>query len=127
MIELKTSRFGTLNVEEQTIIDFPEGLLGFPTLHRFILMDYKDTTLKWLQCVDDPDIAFIVVPPQDFIKKFEIVIDDVTRGAIKLQSDDDLGVLVILRVENDEVIANMDGPLAINSRHRIGVQALANK
>ena len=63
MISFDTSRFGRLEVGKDKIIDFPTGLIGFPDIKRFILMDYKDTSLKWLQAVDDPDVAFIVTPP----------------------------------------------------------------
>ncbi len=125
MISITTSRFGTLGVDERKIITFHEGLLGFPSLKRYLLLDYKDTELKWLQSVDDPDIAFIVTPPQKFIKEFAVEIGGTTRGALRLEEDDDLALLVILRVENDEVIANLEGPLAINSKLMIGVQAVA--
>ena len=64
MVKIETSRFGSLEVPEDRVIRFPVGLLGFPRLNRYILIDYKDTPLKWLQSVEDPDVAFIVTDPK---------------------------------------------------------------
>ena len=125
MISLNTNRFGALEVDEQKIIHFPDGIIGFPALKRYVLLDYKDTDVKWLQCVDDPDIAFIVAPPRKFFKDFAVQVDSVTRAALSLKDDADLALLVILRVENGEVIANLEGPLAINSRLMTGIQTVA--
>ena len=63
MIAFPTTRFGNLEVDDDRLIQLQDGLLGFPDLKRFVLMDYKDTVLKWFQSVDDPDVAFIVVDP----------------------------------------------------------------
>ena len=37
MMEIKTSRFGILTVDEQRLMTFPRGLLGFPNRQRFAL------------------------------------------------------------------------------------------
>ncbi|GAB4387911.1 MAG: flagellar assembly protein FliW [Thermodesulfovibrionales bacterium] len=126
-ISFETTRFGSLEVEEDRIISFPSGLLGFPGIKRYVLMDYKDTPLKWLQAVDDPDVAFIVTEPRAILPDFGLELDPPTRSALKLQSDDDLAVLVVLRVEGEQVIANLNGPIVVNSRLMIGVQAVSNK
>lgn len=127
MITVNTTRFGTLQVEDQRVIHFPDGILGFPELKHYILLDYKDTSLKWLQSVESPEIAFIVTPPQNFLNEFDIEIDDMTRKSLKLENDDDLAVLLILRVENEEVIANLNGPLAINSKMMMGLQTVSDR
>lgn len=127
MITVNTTRFGTLEVEDQRVIYFPDGLLGFPDLKNYILLDYKDTSLKWLQSVESPEIAFIVTPPQSFLKEFDIEIDDATRRLLRLESDEDLAVLLILRVENEEVIANLNGPLALNAKIMMGIQTVSDR
>lgn len=125
-ITFNTSRFGELVVEEDKIIYFPEGIPGFPELKRYILMDYKDTELKWLQAVDAPDIAFIVAPPYVVTKNYNIKIDDKTKEFLELNNDNDLCVLIILRVENETVRANLAGPLLINSANKKALQAIVD-
>lgn len=126
-ISFETSRFGCLEVEEDRIITFHSGLLGFPDIKRYVLMDYKDTPLKWLQAVDDPDVAFIVTEPRAILPDFKVELDPPTRKALRLGEDGDLAVLVVLRVEGDQVIANLNGPIVVNSRLMLGAQAVSNK
>ncbi|RJQ55741.1 MAG: hypothetical protein C4526_03060 [Nitrospiraceae bacterium] len=124
MITLNTSRFGTLEAQEDKIINFPEGLVGLPDLKRFIIVDHKDTPLKWLQSVDDPDMAFIVSPPDVVSIDFSIELDRTVREFIRLENDNDLVVLVIIRVSGGDVIANSQGPLLVNVRNMRGVQII---
>jgi len=123
-MELTTSRFGVLEVEEEKIIQFPSGLIGLPKINRYILIDHKDTPLKWLQAVDDPDIAFIVVSPSMIVAEYALEIDKSVKQYIGLERDDDLAVLVTMRVKGDDVIANFQGPIIINSRAMKGVQVV---
>ncbi len=124
MISFETSRFGRLEVSSDKIINFPNGLIGFPETRRFILMDYKDTTLKWLQAVDDPDVAFIVTPPFELFPDYYPQIDKSTKEFLDINDDDDLVTLAILRVDGESVTANLQGPLLINSLSKKGVQAV---
>ncbi len=124
MISFDTTRFGRLEVGKDKVIHFPEGLIGFPDIKRLILMDYKDTFLKWLQSVDDPDIAFIVVPVAEFFPEFTPKIDKSLKDFLKIENKDDLAVFAILRVDGEIVTANMQGPLIINSMNKIGAQVL---
>ena len=126
-MELTTSRFGVLEVEEEKIIQFPSGLIGLPKINRYILIDHKDTPLKWLQAVDDPDIAFIVVSPSMIVAEYALEIDKSVKQYIGLERDDDLAVLVTMRVKGDDVIANFQGPIIINSRAMKGVQVVLDR
>lgn len=124
MMSFETSRFGSLEVEEDKIINFPNGLLGFPEIKRYILMDYKDTPLKWLQAVDDPDIAFIVMEPTILSPDYSIKLDATARQCLQLENDNDLAVLVIIRVEGEKVIANFQGPILLNASLMRGMQVV---
>lgn len=127
MALFETSRFGRLEVDDDKIINFPEGLLGFPGIKRYILMDYKDTLIKWLQAVDDPDIAFIVAEPAIFAPGYSVKLDHVTRKFLQPEKDDDLAILVILRVADEKVIVNFQGPLVINACLMKGIQVVIDK
>jgi flagellar assembly factor FliW len=122
MISFHTSRFGTLEVEEDKVINFPYGLVGFANLKRYILMDHRNTPIKWLQAIDHPDVAFLVVEPKTILAEYPIRIDSATRHSLQIEDDDDIAVLLIIRVEEDKIIPNIHGPLVINSRLKIGAQ-----
>ncbi|MCL2102693.1 MAG: flagellar assembly protein FliW [Syntrophorhabdaceae bacterium] len=127
MMKFETSRFGSIEVSEDRVINFPSGLPGFSQLNRYVLIDYRDTPLKWLQSVDDPQVAFIVADPKTVSGEGTIAFGDDVVRFLKIENNDDLAVLVILRAENNKVVANMNGPLAINSSLMLGVQAVLDK
>jgi flagellar assembly factor FliW len=127
MIKFDTSRFGVLEVEEDRVIDFPSGLVGFPYINRYVLIDHKDTPLKWLQALDDPEIAFIVVSPSLIVEEYSIDLDNTVRQHLQLENDDDLAVLVIMRANGEDIVANFQGPLLINASTKKGVQVVLDK
>ncbi|NOX21371.1 MAG: flagellar assembly protein FliW [Nitrospirae bacterium] len=124
MIEFNTSRFGKLTVEEDRVINFPGGLIGLPALKRYVLIDYKDTEIKWLQSVDDPEVAFIVVEPFVLDRNYQLTLSDSVVEQLQLKDPKDLAILIILRVEDGKVIANFQGPLVINSSNKTGAQII---
>ncbi len=127
MIKFQTSRFGKLEVEEDKIIHFPEGLVGFPNINRFILIDHKDTPLKWLQALNDPDIAFIVVSPDFLVAEYSIDLDKRVKQFLQIENNEDIVILVIMRVHGEDVIANFQGPLIINASVMKGLQVVLDK
>lgn len=127
MVRFETSRFGELEVSEDKIIYFPEGIPGFREIKRYILMDYKDTPLKWLQAIDDPDIAFIVIEPNYLFPDYSVRIDESVENLLKLKSSDDAAILLIIRVEDEKIIPNINGPLIINAETKIGMQIVLDK
>jgi flagellar assembly factor FliW len=124
MVRFETSRFGKLEVAEDRIIQFPFGVLGFPQIKRYVLLDYEETPTKWLQAIDDPDVAFIVMEPTLLVQDYAIVLDVMMRQALQLETEEDLAVLTIVRVEEGKLLANLKGPLLFNSRLKIGLQAV---
>ncbi len=124
MISFNTSRFGRLEVTIDKVIHFPNGLIGFPDVKRFILMDYNDTSIKWLQAVDDPDVAFIVMPPFEFFPDYSLKIERSIRNLLEIDEEEDIVTLTVLRVDGGKVTANLQGPLVINSINKKGIQII---
>ncbi|KAF0121542.1 MAG: flagellar assembly factor FliW [bacterium] len=127
MVRFETSRFGILEVDEKKTITFPEGILGFPDIRHYILMDHKDTHLKWLQAVDNPDVAFIVVASSILSLDYSRELDAATKQCLQLENDEDLVILVILRVEGEKVITNSQGPILLNASRMRGMQVVLEK
>jgi flagellar assembly factor FliW len=123
-MKFETSRFGTLEVDEDKILNFPDGLIGLPEIVNFVLIDHKDTPLKWLQSVDCPEIAFIVAAPEYIIDAYNVDIDSKVKKYLQLDREEDLAILLTLRVDGNDVIANSQGPILINADLRKGVQVV---
>ncbi len=80
--------------------------------------------MKWLQAVDDPGVAFIVMQPTLMVENYVINLDATMWQTLKLEKEEELTVLAIVRVDDGKLIANLKGPLLFNSRLKIGIQAV---
>jgi flagellar assembly factor FliW len=126
---IQSSRFGTIDVKEERIITFKDGLLGFPDAKKFIVADDPlDVSLpfKWLICVDQPELAFLVTDPGIFFKDYVFDLTEDDRTKIGAQSEDDVSVIALLTVPADpkKITANLRGPLVINWKTLVGRQVI---
>ncbi|MBQ7944636.1 MAG: flagellar assembly protein FliW [Lachnospiraceae bacterium] len=68
MVELTTRVFGKIAVEDDKIIRFEKGILGFPDLKDFTLIynldKGNDAGIKWLQSIQEPGFALPVMNPE---------------------------------------------------------------
>ena len=64
-MKLKTKHFGEIEIDESKIIHFPTGIIAFEEQKRFFIIDNPDENIpfSWLQSVDDPDLAFVIINP----------------------------------------------------------------
>ncbi|MGQ9524043.1 MAG: flagellar assembly protein FliW [Armatimonadota bacterium] len=124
---IDTSRFGRIEVSEDKIINLEPGLLGFDGVRRYCLLDWRPRSpIKWLQAVDNPDLAFLVTDPFEFFPDYEIEVSDEEVRALGLADAKDLLALVILTVtpSTKEVTANLLGPILVNAVSRVGRQVV---
>ena len=57
-----STRFGNLDVPDGTLLTFPSGILGFPDWTRYVILDHDtEAPFKWLHCVEQPDLAFVIL------------------------------------------------------------------
>ena len=74
-MDIQTTRFGAMSVDDERIMTFPHGLLGFPNHNRFALIQTgTENYFFWLQSVDEPSLAFVVTDPSTFFKDYEVPI-----------------------------------------------------
>ncbi|MBX3237208.1 MAG: flagellar assembly protein FliW [Nitrospiraceae bacterium] len=121
-MKFSTTRFGALEVKDETLLTFPAGILGFPEWTRYVLLDHDtDAPIKWLQCVENPELAFVVLDPVLFKPDYQV---ELTQDAIREldgREDDAVSVVTILTIPSEDptrVTANLRGPLVMNHRTR---------
>lgn len=131
MMEIETTRFGTLAVTEDQVWTFPQGLVGFEHLKRYVLLDSrKGASLQWLQALEDPSVAFLVCDPRVFLPSIEIRLPDASLsvGTAKARTVEDLLILTLLYVDRAEakLKVNVQAPLLLDPASRKGVQAVTD-
>ena len=122
-MKCQSTRFGTFEVSDDTLLVFPSGILGFPDWTKYVLLDHDtDAPFKWLQCVEEPQLAFVILDPALFKPDYQVTIPTDALMEIQKQGDDELSVVTILTIPSDDptaVTANLRGPLIMNHRTRL--------
>jgi len=128
-IKIKTRTFGEIEIKEQQIIDFPDGIFGFDYIKKFVLLDTQDekSPLKWLQAYDEPELAFIIIRPVDFMREYELVVSMNDIEAVGAEDADYLLVFAIVTIPSNpsDMTANLQGPIIINPEKKLGRQAIS--
>ena len=128
-MDIQSTRFGTLVVDDERVINFPHGLLGFPEHQRFALIQTgEENYFFWLQSVDEPNLAFVVADPGIFFKGYEVPLRDETRQDLQLGDEEGaeraLQVFVICNKVGDWLTGNLLGPLVVNAGNCLAQQVV---
>ena len=120
---VRTTRFGRIEIDDQRIITFPKGLLGFTGYKRFALIEPgEDSSFFWLQAIDEPDLAFVVTDPSLFVSTYKVPIKTDQMNDLGLEAIEEAQVFVIVNKRGPALTGNLQGPLVINVRNMTGEQ-----
>lgn len=126
---VETNRLAAVPVKDENIVHLPLGLLGFEPIKRYaLLVNPNETPFRWLQVLDQPDLAFLVLPALEVFPDYE---PDVPAEDVKflgLNSPDDALVFNIVTLSaKGSATVNLKGPIVINRFTLTGKQVvLAN-
>ena len=129
MIKVTTSRFGEIEINESEIIELPHGLVGFPELKKFILLNHdKDSPFKWLQSIDDGSIAFVLINPLLFKPDYTVEVTENEVSDLDLNKEEDavISVIITMPTNPQNMTANLKAPLVFNLKNRKGKQIILN-
>ena len=127
-MEIETTRFGHVEIDENLIITLPEGILGFEDCKRYIILDHvdKESPFKWFQSIDDPSLAFVITDPLIFVPDYKAKIHKEELKGIELSDATKALIVVIVNIKRDhsEITINLQGPLVINPEKKLAKQAI---
>ncbi len=128
-MELETLRFGKIKIQDDKIIHFPKGILGFSDQKDFILFPHsEDSPFFWLQSVSDGELAFVTMDPTLVVDNYTIDIDEDTVKDLKAHDESDLELLCIVTVpqnQPEKMTINLLGPIVIHTKKRQAVQIIS--
>jgi flagellar assembly factor FliW len=115
-----------LTVKTENVVQIPLGLLGFEGIKQFVLLsDPEAAPFSWLQVLDDPGLAFVVVSPLELLPDYhpDISADDV--AFLKIQAPEDVLLYVIVTLHGaGQATLNLKGPVVINRQTLVGKQVI---
>jgi flagellar assembly factor FliW len=130
-MKIQTSRFGMLEVSDDTLLSFPGGLVGFPAFRRFVVLDPpEDADYRWLQSVDEPSLAFVIMDVQFLQPNFRTKLSDEGLVELEMTPTDSISMMAVVTIPSDrpdQATANLRAPLVVNERTRQGKQLILHE
>jgi flagellar assembly factor FliW len=118
-ITLESTRFGTLEVPGDAVVEFPNGLIGLGGKRYALLAREEESTFVWLHSLDDPDLALPLTNPWRFFNAYEVELSDDEAERIGVEESDDTVVYVTVRAAEslEDFSANLRAPILIAHGH----------
>jgi flagellar assembly factor FliW len=115
-LTIDSPRFGRVEIDPATVIEFPEGLIGLGGSRYALLTSAPGNQLMWLHCIDDPSLSLPVAEPHRFFSDFEVELtdEDVERVGIDADTPVDVYVTVVAGSELDDFTANQKAPIIVH-------------
>ena len=132
-MKANTRAFGEIEIEDEKIITLEHGMIGFPEYKHFTLIfneerGDKKSVIKWLQCMDDGDIAFPVITPGLVQEDYKPTVSDEIISPLGELTEDNVYMLVTVTVPKDitKLTCNLQAPIVINSDNNKAVQVIVD-
>lgn len=127
-VKISTTRFGTVNAPPETLIVLPQGLIGFPLLTRFAVIEPDQAGwFRWWQAVDAPETAFVVVDPVHVVPDYDlsgVEQDLVDLGLGDTEPRQVAALVTVPRPSLAFVTVNLAAPIVVNAVTRQGRQVV---
>ncbi|MBI1809676.1 MAG: flagellar assembly protein FliW [Gemmatimonadetes bacterium] len=124
---IPTELFGPLDIAEEHIIEFSEGILGFPACHGWVLIDGAKPGTAWLQSVEYSALVFLLADPFVFFEGFTAELSPTELRRLDAREPGQLAVFAIVTLperRSGDATANLQGPIIINVHSRRGAQVV---
>jgi flagellar assembly factor FliW len=129
-MQIHTVNFGNIEVPEDRIIYFKEGLPGFPNVHRFAVIELEEwKPFHYLQGLDDLLIALLVIDPFTVCPEYQFQLTPADGEDIKCSSTDNVAVYAVATIPEkpEDATLNLMAPIVINEKSRSGKQVILHE
>lgn len=125
---INSTKFGEMEIDKKNIFEFITPIIGFNNLKKYTLIDYKpDSPFKWLQSLEEPDLAFPVTLCSFFGIDYKFDIPDEEAEQLGIETADDVFVCNIANIPSSnpqDATINMLAPLIINLANKKAMQLI---
>lgn len=128
-MELISPVHGKIQYELQDIITFKKGIPGFEEYKTYISKDMENSPFKILQCLENNELAFIIISPFDVVKDYEIKLSEELIKNTEIENEEEVLLYSIVTVSSkvENITANLRAPLVVNIKNKLGEQLIVDK
>jgi len=124
---VNTTRFGQIEVSQEHVILFPQGLMGFETCrHWVILPDANNPDVAWLQSISQGQVALPIMSPRKIVADYKVNISRRQLTPISVHAADRVFVMMVISKTGKTLTANLRSPLVINMTRRLACQVVTD-
>ena len=128
---VKTRHFGEIDLAEDKVLTFEDGLIGFEDCKRYTILynneEGENNTISWLQSLDMQELALPVISPLSVLADYNPIVEDEVLKPLGELTEENVIILLTLSVPSDitKMSANLKAPLVINADTKKGCQIIA--
>lgn len=125
--QIRSELFGTIDLTEDDLIEFSDGLLGFPECRTWALLRGTKDGTAWMQSADHATLVFLLVDPFIFFDGYSAELSPSELTRLKARDAGEIAVFAIVTLPKsgeETCTANLQGPVVMNVTSRRGVQVV---
>ncbi len=126
--KVQTTRFGEIEVPEAQVLSLPLGMVGFPRLSRYAILEHRPgSPFHWLQCLERPDLAFVIMDPLVFDPDYHLALGDNEAKLLQVGDPRHIQVWVVVTIPQgspEAMTANFKAPVVVNLQNRLAAQII---
>ena len=111
-MKINTHHFGEVEFSDEKVLNFENGLFGFETFRKFLLLRAGEDLFYWLNSVDEPEIAFPLIGMRIIDENYPEVTENEAFGIVTLNKDP------------LKITVNLKAPVYINQEKKTGYQKI---
>lgn len=128
MLETMTSsRFGEISYSGEDVLFFPRGIPAFEKNYSWLLAGDEDNAIKWLQNIEDGDLALPVTTPDAIMPDYNAKIPEDELELVGSKDPGDLALLIVVSIPEGapwNMTANLRAPILVSLKSRKAVQVI---
>ena len=128
---IETDYYGAIEYEPEDLITFPDGLFGFPRLHKFLplRLSEEDDSILMLISIEEKQIVFVIINPLFLDPSYQPVLPPDELDYLGVSDVGELSCYVICVVKDNylESTVNLKCPLLIHPDTRQAIQVIMDR
>jgi len=128
-MELISPVHGKIQYEIEEVITFKKGIPGCEEYKTYIVKEIEESPFKILQCLENEELAFIIISPFDVIEDYEIKLSEELIKNMEIKSPEDVVLYSIVNLSSkvENITTNLRAPLVLNIKQKLGEQSILDK
>lgn len=126
-MQLQTTRFGQIEADQDQVIVFPQGLIGFEACrHWLIVPDPNNSDVAWLQSLAQTQVALPMVSPRKFVSDYKVTIPQRQVSILNIRASDRVYIMSVISKSGKTLTTNLRSPIVINLTKRLACQVITS-